>query len=72
MDELTPLPAYHGARDRVTRFLDAVAASTAGHGPRSELAPAGLMGWRGADGYYHELTEADLRELCAAAGTAEA
>ena len=66
MTEPTPkqLPSYAGTgpKDRVRAFLDAVAATNEGR-VRSGLAPAGLMGWRGGDGYYHELTEADLWAL---------
>jgi len=61
-----PLAPYVGTgpEDRVRAFLEAVAASAATRrGPRSELAPTGLMGWPGEDGYYHELTEADLWDL---------
>jgi len=52
-----------GPVDRVARFLDALAVCNAFKGPRTPLQPAGLLGRPGADGFYHELLESDLRAL---------
>lgn len=67
MTDALPLYTGSGPADRVSRFLDAVE-ETHPRSHRSSIEPAGLMSWRGKDGFYHELLPEDLRALVRAAG----
>lgn len=66
MDEVGEPSLYYvgaGPLDRLEKFLDAWAEHHTHEGPRSEYEPTGLAGAPGSDGYYHEVSFADLRAI---------